>query len=164
MVMTNEIIRYLIREELGKYKFSTGALSPKGHALILFAKDDQETFEFSLETSDKEKIFKKAISQYEKRFGESIGGDMETTFYDFMAHYKRPGTIEAAEWIFGDMLGKDVKFEKAMGNTRFIISVDRSMIHDVQRMADRAGYVANLNGIWDDDEPIVNMVMNKRSI
>lgn len=156
-------MRRIIKEELGMTKFNTGALTPQGHGLILFAKDNLETFEFSLENKDKAAIFDKAIEQYEKRFGETVKGDRETVFYDFMAHYQRPGTITAAEWMFGPLLGNEVIFDQSLGNTKFTVKVDTELVTTVQQMADKAGYVANMDGSYDRNASQVTMRLIKRT-
>jgi hypothetical protein len=156
------VLKHIIKEELGITKFSTEALTPQGHSLILFAKNDLETFEFALQNKDKAVIFDKAIKNYEKKFGEKLSGDRETVFYDFMAHYERPNTIINAEWIFGDEFGKRVVFDQSLGNTKFTVKTKREFMADVQQMADRAGYIANPYGTFDNNAEWITMRLTKR--
>lgn len=80
--------------EIGEFRFSTGALTQQGHALILFANSNEYMVEFVVEhPDDKEAIFNKAWDQYRKTFGVELSGDKETIFYDFMAHYEVPAFI-----------------------------------------------------------------------
>ena len=139
-------------------RFGSGTMTPQAHALINMISSDAELFSYALEHGDDKKgMFDRAVALYEKRFNEMLSGDRETVFYDFMAHYNKPGTIAAAEHIFGDALGSDVVFNGALGNTTFTVNVKNGFIRDAQQLADRAGYVANVWGQYDAKSPWVSM-------
>lgn len=159
-----KLISGMIRENLGDMRFPSGAMTPQAHALINFVNSDAELFDLALVHGDDKKLmFDRAVASYEKRFNETLSGDRETVYYDFMAHYKKPGTIAAAEHIFGGVLGSKVIFDQSLGNTKFTIHVDRDFVPTAQQLADRAGYSANIWGKYDRGASSVLMKVIKQN-
>ncbi len=158
-------IRSIIREALGDMRFPSGAMTPQAHVLITSVQNNAELFSYALEHGDdKEGMFHRAVKVYERHFKEKLGGDIETVFYDFLAHYKKPSTIAAAEHIFGDLFGSDVIFNSALGNTKFTVNVKNGLVATVQDRANKAGYVANVWGEYYNDNPWISMkVFPKRN-
>jgi hypothetical protein len=90
------LIKRLVKESVGSFKFSNGASTLLGSKMIFYATTDKEVQAFSLEhPNDKKAIFDKVWTKFFHEFeGQFMDGDREAAFYDFMANYTVPQSFD----------------------------------------------------------------------